>query len=59
MACRLDGHYMNQRDLDPRYVPINFDRDRRRIAPGRAVTGLAGQKINQLVMRSFNEPCLP
>ena len=31
------------RDLDPRYVPIKFDHDRRRIAPGRAVTGLCPQ----------------
>ena len=32
---------MNElRDLDPRYVPFKFDCDRRRIAPGRAVTGL-------------------
>ena len=31
------------RDLDPRYVLIKFDRDRRRIAPGRAVTGLCPQ----------------
>ena len=31
------------RDLDPRYVPIKFDRDRRRIAPVRAVTGLCPQ----------------
>ena len=30
-------------DLDPRYVPVKFDHNRRRIAPGRAVTGLAGQ----------------
>ena len=30
-------------DLDPRYVPVKFDQDRRRIAPGRAVMGLAGQ----------------
>ena len=30
-------------DFDPRYDPIKFDRDRRRIAPGRSVTGLAGQ----------------
>ena len=34
-------------DRDPRYVPVQFDRDQRRIAPGRAVTGLAGQN-NQL-----------
>ena len=34
-------------DLDPRYVPIKFDRDRRRIAPGRAVMDLTGQN-NQL-----------
>ena len=31
------------RDLAPRHVPTKFDRDRRRIAPGRALTGLAGQ----------------
>ena len=31
------------RDHDPRYIPTKFSRDRRRIAPGRAVTGLAGQ----------------
>ena len=31
------------RDRDPRYVSTKFDRDQRRIAPGRAVTGLAGQ----------------
>ena len=30
-------------DLDPRYIPTKFDRDRRRIAPGRVVTGLASQ----------------
>ena len=30
-------------DLDPGYVPIKFDHDRRRIAPGRGVTDLAGQ----------------
>ena len=30
-------------DLDPRYVSTKFDRDQRRIAHGRAVTGLAGQ----------------
>ena len=30
-------------DLDPRYVPVKFDRDLRRIAPGRAAMGLAGQ----------------
>ena len=30
-------------DLDPRYVPAKFDHDRRRIAPRRVVTGLAGQ----------------
>ena len=29
-------------DLYPRYVPTKFDRDLR-IAPGRAVMGLAGQ----------------
>ena len=27
-------------DLDPRYAPIKFDRDRWIIAAGRAVTGL-------------------
>ena len=37
------------RDLDPRYVPVKFDHDRRRIAPERAVTGLAGQ--NDLLAR--------
>ena len=39
---------MNQlgQDLDPRYVPTKFDRNRIRIAPGRALTGLAGQIIN-------------
>ena len=31
------------RDLDPWYVPVKFDRDQRRIAPERVVTGLAGQ----------------
>ena len=31
------------RDLDPRYFPTKFNRGQRRIAPGRAVTGLAGQ----------------
>ena len=31
------------RDLDPRYVPIKFDHDQRRITPRRVVTGLAGQ----------------
>ena len=30
-------------DLDLRYIPTNFDRDRRRIAPRREVTGFAGQ----------------
>ena len=30
-------------DLDSRYVSTKFDRDRRRIAPGRALAGLAGQ----------------
>ena len=30
-------------DHDPRYVPTKFDCDRRRIYPGKAVTGLAGQ----------------
>ena len=30
-------------DLDPRYVPTTFDRDQRRTAAGRALTGLAGQ----------------
>ena len=30
-------------DLDPKYIPTKFDRDRRRIAPGIVVTGLAGQ----------------
>ena len=30
-------------DLDPRYVPVKFDRNQKRIAPGRAVTGLARQ----------------
>ena len=30
-------------DLDARYVPTKFDRDQWRIAPGRALTGLAGQ----------------
>ena len=52
---------MNQlgQDLDPRYVPTKFHRNRRRIAPGRALTGLAGQIINQLVKHSFNELRLP
>ena len=31
------------RDLAPRYLPTKFDRNRRRIAHGRALTGLAGQ----------------
>ena len=31
------------RDLDPRYVPVKFDRDWWRIAPGRGVAGLGGQ----------------
>ena len=31
------------RDLAPRYVPTKFDRNRRRIAPGRALTGLCLQ----------------
>ena len=35
------------RDIDPRYVPTKFDHDGRKIAPGRAVTDLAGQN-NQL-----------
>ena len=30
-------------DLAPRYVPTKFDRNRRRIAPGRALTGLSLQ----------------
>ena len=30
--------------LDPRYVSTKFDRDRRRIAPGRALAGLTDQK---------------
>ena len=30
-------------DLDLRYVPTKSDLDQRRIAPGRVVTGLAGQ----------------
>ena len=30
-------------DLDSRYVPTKFERDWRRIAPGRALAGLAGQ----------------
>ena len=30
-------------DLDPRYIPTKFDRDWRRIASGKALTGLAGQ----------------
>ena len=30
-------------DHDPMYIPTKFDRDRRRIAPGIVVTGLAGQ----------------
>ena len=36
---------MNQlgQGLDPRYVPTKFVRDQQRIAPGRALTGLAGQ----------------
>ena len=33
-------------DLAPRYVPTKYDRNQRRIAPGRALTGLAGQIIN-------------
>ena len=35
------------RDLAPRYLPAKFDRNRSKIAPGRALTGLAGQN-NQL-----------
>ena len=31
------------RDLDPWYVPTKFGQDQRRIAPGTAVMGLAGQ----------------
>ena len=31
------------RDLALRYVPTKFHHNRRRIAPGRALTGLAGQ----------------
>ena len=31
------------RDPAPQYDPTKFDRNRRRIAPGRAVSGLAGQ----------------
>ena len=31
------------RDLAPRYAPAKFDRNQRRIAPGRAFTDLAGQ----------------
>ena len=30
-------------DLDPRYIPTKFDRDRRRIAPWIVLTGLAGK----------------
>ena len=30
-------------DLDPRYVSTKFDRDGRRIAPGRALAGLTDQ----------------
>ena len=30
-------------DLVPWYVPTKFDRNQRRIAPDRALTGLAGQ----------------
>ena len=32
-------------DLDPRYNTIKLDRDQRRIALSRAVTGLVGQNI--------------
>ena len=32
------------RDLAPRYVLTKFDRNRRRIAPGRALTGLTGYR---------------
>ena len=47
-------------DLDPRYIPNKFDHDRRGIAPRRVVTGLAGKKIiNYLIKHSFNEPHLP
>ena len=31
------------RDLDPWYIPTKFSRDLRRIAPGRALTGLCLQ----------------
>ena len=31
------------RDLDPEYAPTKFDRNQRRIAPGRALMGIAGQ----------------
>ena len=34
------------RYLAPRYVPAKFDRNPRRIAPRRVLTGLAGQMIN-------------
>ena len=34
------------RDLDPKYVPTMVGHGRRRIAPRRAVTGLAGQKVH-------------
>ena len=37
------------RDLVPRYVPNKYDRNRRRIAPGRALTGLAMSPMNELV----------
>ena len=40
------------RDLAPRYVPTKFDRNWRRIAPGRALTGLAGQN-NQLARQAL------
>ena len=45
-------------DLAPRYVPTKFDRNQR-IAPRRALTGLAGQINNQPFKRSFNKLRLP
>ena len=43
------------RDLAPRYVPTKFDRNRRRTAPGKALTGLCLQTDNLIpVYPPFN-----
>ena len=40
-------------DLAPRYVPTKFNCDESRIAPRRAVTGLAGQNNKNSVLYIF------